>query len=373
MKIGIDARMIKATGIGRYTENLIKELAKIDQENQYIIFLKKDEFSYFKLPGKNFKKVLADFHWYSLKEQLKLPKIIAKEKVDLIHFSHFNVPFFYKGKFVSTIHDLTLHYFKNIKRGSIIHFLIYQLKHLFYKRIIRRAVKKSLKIFVPSKFTMKDLIKTLRVPQEKIVVTYEGGPSEDLLKKVPDNKVLEKFNIKSPFILYVGNAYPHKNLEGLVKSLKYLNQDVKLVLVGKIDKFYQKIKEEVLNFGFEKRVFFTDFVTDEELVALYKNARAFVFPSFNEGFGLPALEAMAFGLPVLSSSRSSLPEVLEESALYFDPNNPKDIALKISQIIKNKRLRDELKEKGYNQVKKYSWKEMAQETLNIYKEVLKNG
>lgn len=379
MKIGIDARMIKATGIGRYTLNLVEQLAKIDSplrqnfagqaQNQYFLFLKKEEFDTFKAPAPNFKKVLADFHWYGLSEQRKFPKIIKSCNLDLMHFPHFNVPFLYKGKFLITIHDLTLHRYKTI-RASTKSFLTYQAKHSAYKFIIKNAVKRALKILVPSNFTKEDVKKTFKTPEEKNAVTYEGGPSSELLNKKPDNNILEKFHLKSPFVLYVGNAYPHKNIETLVQSLKYLPKDVTLVLVGKIDEFYERIKRLVESLGIQKQVVFTDFVTDSELAALYKSADLYVFPSFNEGFGLPALEAMGFGLPVLSSGYSSLPEILEDAALYFNPKDPKDIAEKIAKVTKDQKLKQELIDKGFKQVEKYSWNRMAKETLKVYEKVL---
>lgn len=369
MRIGIDCRMIKATGIGRYTENLVKELANIDSKNQYTLFLKKEDYGLFKVPAKNFKKVLADFHWYSLKEQLNFPAFIERQNLDLMHFPHFNIPIRYKGKFVVTIHDLTLHRHKTV-RSSTKSILTYQIKHLAYKIAIKKAVKKSFKILVPTNCTKGDVIKILKVPDKKIVVTYEGGPSSEFLSKKSDNNILKKFNLKRPFILYVGNAYPHKNIENLVNALKYLTPNIHLVLVGKIDEFYKRIKKQVANLKLEKRVIFTDFVKDGELVSLYQNASVYAFPSLNEGFGLPALEAMAFGLPVVSSGSSCFPEVLGNASLFFDPKKPKEIASKISEVIKDNALDLSLKNRGFEKVKEYSWRKMAKETLDVYQGVL---
>lgn len=370
MKIGIDARMIKATGIGRYIASLIEELSKIDKKNQYILFLRKEDFFRFKLPGKNFKKVLADFHWYGLSEQTKFPRFIEEQNLDLMHFPHFNVPLKFRGKFIITIHDLTLHRYKTI-RASTKSFLTYQVKHLLYKKIIKSAIKKSLNILTPSNFTRKDILDIFKVPEEKITVTYEGGPSNNLLKKIPNDKILKKFNLKRPFILYVGNAYPHKNLDNLLNSLKYIPSNVHLVLVGKKDDFYEKLEKLSDKNDYSDRVIFTGFVTDEDLVALYKDSSAFIFPSLNEGFGLPALEAQNFGLPVLTSNRSSLPEILGNSALYFNPLKPKDIAEKIKKVLNSKEIREGLVLKGYNKIKEYSWAKMARETLKVYEESAK--
>ena len=369
MKIGIDCRMIKATGIGRYVSNLIEEISKIDKNNEYILFFKKEEFDAFQVPSSNFKKVLANFHWYGISEQIKFPPLIKKYNLDLMHFPHFNVPIFYRGNFVVNIHDLTLHHYKTI-RASTKNFLTYSIKNLFYKITIKNSVRRALKIFVISKFTKKDVINTLKVSERKILLTYPGGPALSLVKKNPDKKVLEKIKIQPHFILYVGNAYPHKNLENLIKALNYLPSDVSLILVGKIDEFYRRLQKDTLDLNIQKRVNFAGFLTDEELVSLYKSASVFAFPSFNEGFGLPALEAMAFGLPVVSSNSSCLPEVLGESALYFNPKDPKDIAKKIEKVLDDNNLKNSLVRNGYNQIKKYSWRRMAEQTLSAYKEIL---
>lgn len=369
MKIGIDCRMIKATGIGRYISSLVENLSEIDQDNQYILFFKKKEFQLFKEPGPNFKKVLADFHWYGFSEQAKFPALLRSHNLDLVHFPHFNVPYLYKGKFIVNINDLTLHRHKTIKSTTKSIFT-YQIKHLVYKLLIRRAVKKSLRILTISKFSKDDIIKTLKVPPEKIILTYLGYPSDRFLSEKPDSKTLEGFNLKKPFILYVGNAYPHKNLENLVRALKYLPSNITLVFVGKKDDFYTRIEKLVRDLGFKDRVIFTGYVSDERLAGLYNEALAFTFPSLNEGFGLPALEAMSFGLPVVSSQVSCLPEILGDAALYFNPQNPKDISSKIKEILEDVDLRKDLVKKGYNQIKKYSWEKMAKKTADVYKEVL---
>jgi len=370
MKIGIDARMINATGIGRYTGNLIEGLARVTSGNEYMLFLKKEEYDSFKVPASNFKKVLADFSWYGVSEQVNFPHIIESNEIDLMHFPHFNVPIFYKGKFVITIHDLTLHRFKTV-RASTKSLLTYQFKHLAYKYIISTSVRKAAQIIVPSEFTKKELMDILKTPEEKIIVTYEGGPSELLLKKSPDNRIIEKFKINMPYILYVGNAYPHKNLENLIRSVSYLPDKTMLVLAGKIDEFYEKIKGLVSELDLKEKVIFTDFVTDEELVSLYKNASVYAFPSLNEGFGLPSLEALSFGLPVVCSGLSCLPEILNDAAIYFNPRDTKDIASKIKEALDNSQTKERLINKGFEQVKKFSWDEMAIETLKVYENAIK--
>jgi glycosyltransferase involved in cell wall biosynthesis len=177
--------------------------------------------------------------------------------------------------------------------------------------------------------------------------------------------------IKQPYLLYVGNAYPHKNLEGLIKAYAEIEKEIKnlsLVLVGKEDYFYNRLKQLAKNFS--SNIIFPGFVPDSELAALYQNATAYVFASFYEGFGLPPLEAMAHGLPVVSSSKTCLPEVLGDAALYFNPDDKEDMKNKIKQIIQDEKLRENLRSRGYLQAKKYSWQECAEKTLGVYLNIL---
>jgi glycosyltransferase involved in cell wall biosynthesis len=236
-----------------------------------------------------------------------------------------------------------------------------------YKIIVSKAINKASYIVTPSNFTKEDILKEFKVSPNKIIVTLEGGPSEDILNKKEDKNISKKINFSKDFLLYVGNAYPHKNLDILLKVVSKIPKEINFVLAGKKDHFHDELEDSVKKMKLEKRIIFTDFVTDNELIWLYKNARAYIFPSLNEGFGLPLLEAASFGLPVLCSNNSSLPEVMEDSALYFNPKSSKDIVKKINIIIENKDIREELIVKGYNRVKKFSWNKMAKETLNIYK------
>ena len=188
-----------------------------------------------------------------------------------------------------------------------------------------------------------------------------GGQPPSLAAAVP---VPQK-----PYVLYVGNAYPHKNLERLILAFaKIKNQEYQLVLVGEIDYFYNKLKEFVHNSKFiiHDSVVFIGLVSDKQLETLYQNASLYVFPSLYEGFGLPALEAMAFGLPIVSSKAASLPEILGRAAFYFDPDDIDGMAQAIKRGLRDKDLREKLREAGFEQIKKYSWSKMAQETLEIY-------
>jgi len=179
--------------------------------------------------------------------------------------------------------------------------------------------------------------------------------------------------IKGPYLLCVGNAYPHKNLERLLQAFKIIlkdSPDLSLVLVGRIDYFYNRLQEKVKGLGLENKVIFTDRVSDKMLSDLYKNALVYVFPSLSEGFGLPGLEAMKQGLPVVCSNQGSLPEIYGQAAVYFNGENVGEIAQTILQVFSDSNLRENMKKQGYLQVKKYSWQRCAQETLEIYKQSL---
>ncbi len=379
-RIGIDARFYGpiGKGLGRYTQEIVDNILKIDQYNDYIIFLRRDNFDELVIDNyPNAKKVLMELRWYSLKEQLLMPFYLKREKLDLVHFCHFNVPFFVPSEFVVTIHDLILTKFKTIRATTLSPWL-YHLKNFFYRIIIKRALKKSKKIITVSNFTKNDIIEQFKIPADKIEVTYEGvanlakGSDSLFITKLDQSKVLSSYSIENPFLLYVGNAYPHKNLDFLLRAFKVLyqeDQSLRLVLVGQEDYFYRQIKDlDSELFPDNSPVIFTGYVPDNELEILYQQALLYAFPSLYEGFGLPPLEAMAKSCPVLSSQAASMPEILGSAAMYFDPRDQADFLKKSRELISNEVLRLELIERGREQVKKYSWWDCALATREIYLE-----
>ncbi len=371
MKIGIDARLFgtKHGGIGRYTEQLIKNLEKLDQSNQYYIFLQNSEFADYQPQNSNFIKVKANFRPYSISEQLLFPFLLYRYQLDLIHFTHFNVPIFYCKRFFVTIHDLIITHYPG-SRATTLSPIIYQLKLWSYNFIIKIVAKKAKKIITVSNYTKDDIIKFLKVSPKKIEVFYEGVELP-IINNSTDNELLKKFELKEDFLLYVGSAYPHKNLEKLILAFLALAEkkpNLKLVLVGKNNFFYQKLRDWIISLNNENgsRIVFTDYLTDEQLVNLYLSAKIYVFPSLIEGFGLPPLEAQSYDLPVLTSNASCLPEILGNGAYYFNPNSIEDIKEKIELLLDDEGLRKSLIEKGKNNLKKYSWQKMTENILNLY-------
>jgi len=393
--IGIDARFYGpiGKGLGRYTQEIVDNIIRINHGHEYVIFLGKDNFNEFKPENQNVRKVLADARWYTIKEQVLMPWLFWRHGLDLVHVPHFNAPIFSFKKLVITIHDLILIRFPTA-RATTLGPLMYKVKNFGYKLVIWLAAKRAKKIIAVSKYTKDDIVKHFKINPDKVKVIYEGvanlaknrdtSPPAPLLHKERgikgvrsnDKDTLLGYNIVNPFLLYVGNAYPHKNLEGLIKVFAKLRKkqlNLCLVLVGKEDYFYRRAKNYAKELNLSKEILFPGYVPDAKLEILFKNARAYVFPSFYEGFGLPPLEAMAKGCPVVSSSASSMPEILGKAALYFNSEDEAEMEERILEILKNKNLREQLIEKGFSQARKYNWWEAARKTLEVYEEVLKNN
>lgn len=370
MRIGIDARFFGSIGkgLGRYTQKLVENLEKIDHQNQYFVFLRRENWNEYHPQSKNFTKVLADIPWYSLQEQIKMPKVINKCGVDVMHFPHFNIPISYKGKFVVTIHDLILFRYPT-RRASTLSAPAYFLKKKAYHQVINAAVKNSAKIIAVSEHTKRDILKNFVIDPSKIAVTYEGVEIIEKALPLKSETILKKYGIIKPYILYVGNAYPHKNLERLVLAFKEVSKThsgLSLVLAGNEDYFYKRLKKFVADNNVSG-VVFSGHIDEYHLPTIYREAKLYVFPSLYEGFGLPPLEAMAKNVPVASSNASCLPEILGKAAYYFDPRGISETKEAIEKVLTDNILRKELIEAGKIQIQKYSWEKMAMETLEIYK------
>ncbi|MEI6040019.1 MAG: glycosyltransferase family 1 protein [Candidatus Berkelbacteria bacterium] len=374
MRIGIDARLYRTSvaGIGRYSQNLIENLAKIDHENQYILLMTPEDAKEFKnsnLQFPNAKVVVTDIPHYSLAEQIYLPKILKAQKCDLWHFLNFNVPVGFKGKFVVTIHDLTLFFYEGRQKKNFIY-------KLGYKYIFGQACRNAKKIVAVSESTKRDILDVFKTPTNKVKVVYEAADDKTFVKVSDDllEKMRQTYKIgEQSIILYVGQWRPHKNLTGLIEAFELLRKDmlVKLVIVGKVDPAFPEVSEAIDKSPNMSDIIKTGFVSEEELAAWYKLATVFVFPSFYEGFGLPGLEAMAAGIPVVSSDRTSLPEIYDQGAIYFNPSDSMDMKDKIKSIIIDPILKKKLIEEGRKVVEKFSWEKTAQETLSIYREIVK--
>lgn len=370
--IVIDARLYgpKHTGIGRYTKNLLKAL--IDQpgfsQYQYTLIIYPDlETEIKKDLGSNFSYVTTNIKHYSIKEQIFLPFLIKKLHPDLVHFTHFNKPIFYFGKSVVTIHDLIKHFFKG-RLNTTKNASIYWIKHFFYLITTHIAIKTS-SIIVPSDFWRDYLIDKFHLDPQKVTTTHEAVDPNFLIKinQLTQSKI--KYNSKNPYIIYTGNLYPHKNPSILIEALTKLPY-LKLKIICARNYFTERLETLIKKYHLNKRVEFLGYIPDEQFREIYSQALALVHPSFMEGFSLTGLEAMALGCPVISSNNSCLPEIYQDSVLYFDPNNTNDLVEQIDKLYKSKELRNQLIKLGYLQVKKYSWTKTAQQTFTVYKKLL---
>lgn len=361
MKIGIDARLWDQTGVGRYIRNLVLNLQKIDNKNEYVVFVRNEDFQNVKSQSSNPKWKIFEINikWHSLKEQYEFPRILKKENLDLVHFPYFSVPIFYNRPFVVTIHDLIMHHYPTGK-ASTLPLPFYKAKRIGYNKVINHAVKNSKKIIVPLNAVKDDLMKSLNVPSDKIAVTYEGVDNQIKMQKKSEK------NKYGDYFLCVGNAYPHKNLNKLIEAFNILRnnkKDIKLLLVGKDDFFYKRFEKNIK----DTSIVFLHNVLDEELSSLYKNAIALISVSLMEGFGLPAIEAISNECLVILSDIPSFREVCGDGAIYINPANPNDIAEKMEEVLENGRnyySKQMLKAK--TRLKLFSWEKMATETLKIY-------
>lgn len=368
MKIGIDYRMggnIHA-GIGRYISQLLKALLVVDTENQYVVFYNPKACDQAEIEElrKNPRVTLgqAPFRHYSVSEQLRFLKVLNKHEVDLMHFPNFNVPVMYKKPFVVTIHDLVHHKISGHKKSRY-------LKFLAYKKIIESAAKNSKSIITVSEAAKKDILKVLGVPEQKVEVVYEGyslvpASEEDL------QEVKKSYGLKRPYFLFVGTLERKKNVVTLARAfnlfLEKYNLDMDLVIAGKVDSHYPEIKDQALQIKNKDRLLFTGFVDDHELSALYAGAHAFVSASLHEGFGLPGVEALSFGLPLLVSNSEVFNEVYDSAAIYFNPEDEADIAEKMRLVVQDMQFYEQMRVKSLARAEFFSWEEAAKKTLEIY-------
>lgn len=361
MKIALDIRGIDGArgGKGIWTANVLKSLLNSDRENEYYLYTNRDwENIYKHLPNVHVVKIWGKgllWHWWFYRSMLK-------EGIDiLIATESYIVPF---------LHDP-----KKLKVGLVVHDLVafkspaqHQRRATWIERLtLKKAVKKSRWIFTVSQYTKKDLIEKypkLRL-SEKTTVIY-AGIRDHFLKKADPNKIIEvqrRYNLDPDYVMMAGTLEPRKNILGALEAYHLISpfnqQRYRFVIAGKKGWYYKKIFRKVRDLKLIGRVKFLEYIPDADLAVLMQGARLFLFPSFYEGFGLPILEAMVSGVPVLASRVSSIPELGVDAVHYADPRDPVDIADGITQLLDNEEYSRQLRGRGYEQVKKYSWGKTA--------------
>ena len=363
MKIVIDGRWLGRTGIGRYSSELLKELDAQVTQDEYVVLLLPVQFDKWTFTNPRITKAITTSEVYTLAEQFKLPFEIRRHKPDLVHFHAFNLPLFYLGRYIVTIHDLTLLKYLNV-RGSGLAKMIYLSKQQVMKLVLWSAIKRAVHIITPSEYVKDVVVDHYHINRGKLTVTLEAVGGE-----LTKPGTLKRIKPPKQYLLYVSNYYPYKNAIALVEAFDKSELRAKggsLVLNGKSDYFQDLVRARVGELGLEDQVIFPGFTTEAELAALYHDAALFVFPSLSEGFGLPGLEAMAHGTPVLAAYASCLPEIYGDAAEYFEPKKAGDLTRKIDALIANDTRREELTTAGYEQLKLYSWAKTAEQTLGVY-------
>lgn len=360
-RIVIDARE-SGTSTGRYVDKLTEYLHRLEFDYKIIVLTKPHRLDYIHKIAPRFKVIASPYKEFTFAEQIGLLRQLRKLKPDLVHFTMVQQPVLYFGKVVTTMHDLTTTRFHNPSKN----WLVFSIKKWVYKWVNHIAARKSSTIITGTEFTKDDFAKFTRTNSRKITVIYEAA---DKIKDDPEpiGELIDK-----QFIMYVGRPLPHKNLPRLIDAFEQLRQQypaLRLVLAGKRDKLYKAIKKDVRQRGLQN-IIFTAFVSEGQLRWLYEHTAAYVFPSLSEGFGLPGLEAMAHGAPVVSSNASCLPEVYSDAAEYFDPLSTQDMASAINKVLADEDVRKKLIANGKKQASKYSWQKTAEQTLEVYKEIL---
>lgn len=362
-KIVIDARE-SGTSTGRYVDKLIEHLHKLKPKHTIIVLAYAKRLEYLQTIAPSFVVYETPFKEFTLDEQIGLLRQVKACSPDLVHFAIVQQPIFYRGKTVTTMHDLITLRFRNPSKNPV----VFWIKQRIYAWVNKIVARKSVAIITPTEFVKQDIINYTHIKPAKVTVTLESADTiANAAQSVPDLAGKE-------FIMYVGRPTPHKNLARLIQAFELLQKDrpeLVLALAGKKDTMYTLIEKQALERNPNLRnVIFTGFVTDGQLKWMYENCKAYCFPSLSEGFGLPGLEAQRHGAPVACSNASCLPEVYKDSVHYFNPMDIADMAAKIGEIVDDPILRADLIEKGHKNASAYSWERMAKQTLAVYEKAL---
>jgi glycosyltransferase involved in cell wall biosynthesis len=365
VRIGIDARKLHDYGIGTYIRNLLRQLARLDHTTEFVLLSRPDDVTALSALGENFRAVPSGAGNYSVSEQVSIPFALKREGVTLFHAPHYVLPPLVACRSVVTIHDCIHLMFPQ--------YLPNRLALSYARGSIAMATRRATRIMTVSDSSKRDIMRFFGTSGDKIDVipnAYDErfgiAPREDEIARVR-----ERYQLQDEFVLYAGNVKPHKNLERLIEAFHLVRQrgldHVKLVLIGDDISKYAALRRAVHRNQLHKYVRFLGYLPEETLRALYRLASVFVFPSLYEGFGLPPLEAMASGTPVVTSNVSSLPEVAGDAAVLVDPYSPEAIAEGIIQVLTNPTLREDLRVRGLARARQFSWETSVQRVREIYR------
>jgi glycosyltransferase involved in cell wall biosynthesis len=368
VRIAIDARKLRDYGIGTYLRNLVSGLSKLDADHRYVLLCRPGDLGFIEALalGPRFECLVEPAGNYSLREQVSVPLTLARARVDLFHAPHYVVSPLTRGPYVVTIHDCIHLRFPQ--------YLPNRLAYAYARGVMRTSARRARRVLTVSQASKQDIVHYLKTPPEKVEVVYNALDERLAVMPTPEQlqMVRERYQLDGRFVLYAGNIKPHKNLERLIEAYSILRHrvgDVTLLIIGDDVSKYQGLRRLVHRLQLDRQVRFLGFVPDATLAALYRLAALFVFPSLFEGFGLPTLEAMAMGTPVVTSNVSSLPEVVGDAALLIDPMDAGAIADAMAKVLGDPDLRAQLIARGHERVKRFSWQRSVARVQAVYEEV----
>jgi glycosyltransferase involved in cell wall biosynthesis len=367
MRVAIDARKLHDFGIGTYTRNLLRHLARLDRDNEYVLLCHEPDLPVAEQLGPNFRTVLETSPNYSIREQVRIPLVLHRERPDVFHAPHYVLPPAVGCRSVVTIHDCIHLMFPQ--------YLPNRAAYVYARASMWAAAKRSHRILTVSEASKRDILHFFNVPPEKIVVVYNAIDERFRTSPAAEDmaRVRERYQLDHGFVLYAGNIKPHKNLVRLIEAFDTLRKtgfdDLKLLIIGDEISRLPALRRAVHSHKLHKQVRFLGFLPDETLAVLYRLAAVFVFPSLYEGFGLPPLEAMASGTPVVTSNVSSMPEVVGDAAVLIDPYSVDSIVEGVRRVLTNPELASDLRARGIERAREFSWERSVARTRDLYQEV----
>lgn len=374
VRVAIDIRDITDFGVGTYIRNVARTLLRLDHENEYFLIGDPERVSEIGDLPPNFHAVEFSGDQDSIRGYIQFRKILRQHRCDLVHIPHLvSVPQYLPCPYVITVHDL-LDYMYRAHNGS-------SLRRAVHLSCTSNVLKRAARIFAVSNFTKKDIERLFRIRPSSIDVVYNAIDERFRLGHATDADrqfIAERYQVNYPFILYTGRISPHKNVVRIIEAFSALKAelekedrlpDLKLIIIGDEVSRHPDLRRTVIRSGVQNDVRFLGFVPIDVLRIFYDAAKVFVFPSLYEGFGLPPLEAMAHGTPVVTSNTSSLPEVVGNAAVLVNPENVFELMRAVHRVLVDQPLRERLKQRGYEQAARYSWNSSVERILDVYREV----
>ncbi len=374
MKIGIDIRHITDFGVGTYIRNVLRGLVRLDRDNEYFLIGDPERAREVGDLPPNFHLVAMTLPEATVGGYLEFRRALRQNGCDFVHVPRLlSLPQYLPCPYVVTVHDL-LDYMYRSSNGS-------GMRRMFHFSFTKRVLTHAARIFAVSNFTKNDVQRIFGIPGKQIEVVYNAlderfrqGHASDADREF----IAERYQVNYPFVLYAGRISPHKNIVRIIEAFSALKTELekearfpelKLIIIGDDLSSHPDLRRTVIKSGVQNDVRFLGFVPIEVLRIFYDAAKIFVFPSLYEGFGLPPLEAMAHGTPVVTSNTTSLPEIVGSAAVLVNPENVFDIMRAMHRVLLDQPLRERLKQRGYEQAARYSWDASVKRIVQVYREI----